>query len=86
MENALQLIIKNAELYKKISDLKRFSFNDLKEKLVEKVESGLLSKQEMEELIKVEEARWDAIQVDEFTFDSMKKKLFASVTDGTEKF
>jgi acyl-CoA dehydrogenase len=81
MEHALQLILKHADLYKKISDLKRYSFTGLKEILTEKVASGVLSQQEMDDIVAVERARWDAIQVDEFTFESMKKKTFASVTD-----
>ena len=35
----------------------------------------------MEQLVAVERVRWDAIQVDEFTFESMKKETFASITD-----
>ena len=81
MEHALQLILKHGDLYKKISDLRRFSFGSLKEKLVEKVTSGDLSQAEMDELLMVEAARWDAMQVDEFTFDSMKEKVFSSVID-----
>lgn len=81
MENALQLMIKHSKLYEKISNLKRYSFGGLKEKLVEKVKSGELSQSEMDDLVVVEKARWDAIQVDEFTFDSMKKKTFSSVID-----
>ena len=81
MEHALQLIIKNDELYKKIADLKRYKFANLKEKLIEKVSKGELSQQEMDEIVNVEKACWDAIQVDEFTFDSMKKKTFSSVID-----
>lgn len=79
MEHALQLIIQNDELSKKVSDLKRFKFGKLKEKLQEKVAGKELSQQEMDELLAVEDARWDAILVDEFTFDSMKKKTFESV-------
>lgn len=81
MDNALQLIIKHVDLYKKISDLKRFTFGNLKEKLAEKVAARELSQHEMDELVMVEKARWDAIQVDEFTFESMKKKTFSSVVD-----
>ena len=81
MENALQLILKHADLYKKISDLKRYTFGGLQEKLAEKVAAKELSQHEMDELITVEKARWDAIQVDEFTFESMKKKTFSSVID-----
>lgn len=81
MENALQLILKHADLYKKISDLRRHTFGSLKEKLAEKVASGGLSQPEMDDIVTVEKARWDAMQVDEFTFESMKKKAFASVTE-----
>lgn len=81
MEHALQLIIQTEGLNKKVSDLKRLKFSDLKEKLQEKVSKNELSQQEMNDLLATEEARWDAILVDEFTFDSMKKKTFNSVTD-----
>ena len=81
MEHALQLMIKHSDLYKKISELKRYRFGELKEKLAEKVVAGALSQHEMDELVAVEKARWDAIQVDEFTFDSMKKSTFSSVTE-----
>nr|HAT8715078.1 acyl-CoA dehydrogenase [Legionella jordanis] len=81
MEKALQLIIKHGDLYKKIADIKRVKFNGFKEQLAKKVSKGELTQQEMNELMAVERARWDAIQVDEFSFDSMKKKSFASVTD-----
>lgn len=81
MEQALQLIIKHDDLYSKIKDLKRFKFGALKIKLAEKVAKAELSLQEMEDIIAVERACWDAIQVDEFSFESMKKKNFASVTD-----
>ena len=81
MENALQLILKHGELYKKISELRRYTFGGLQEKLAEKVAKGELSQLEMDALVTVEKARWDAIQVDEFTFESMKKKIFSSVIE-----
>ena len=81
MEHALQLILKSTDFYKKISDLKRQPLGSLKEKLAEKVVAGGLTREEMESIIAVEKARWDAMQVDEFSFDSMKKKLFSSVVD-----
>lgn len=81
MEHALQLIIKSADTYKKISDLKRQPLLGLKEKLLEKVASGGLTQAEMDVIIRVEKARWDAMQVDEFDFEAMKKKGFASVID-----
>ncbi len=81
MEQALQAIIKQDELYKKIKDLSRFSFGQLQEKLVDKVKNGELTQQEMDEIVAVEKLRWDAIQVDEFSFESMKKRTFSSLTD-----
>lgn len=81
MEHTLQLIIQAEELTKKTSDLKRFKFNKLKEKLQEKVDKAELSQKDMSDILAVEDARWDAILVDEFTFDSMKKKTFNSVID-----
>lgn len=81
MEQALQLIIKHEDLYKKVPDLKRYKFEELKAQLTIKVAKAELSQDEMDIIIAVESARWDAIQVDEFTFESMKKKNFSSVID-----
>lgn len=84
VENALQLIIDHADLSAKIGDLRRFSFGALKNKLILKVNKGELTQLEMDSLMAVEQARWDAIQVDEYTFESMKKKTFSSVTDSLQ--
>lgn len=81
MEHVLQLIIKSEGLVKKISDLRRFKGSKLSEKLQEKVAKGELTAEEMDTLLSVENARWDAILVDEFEFDSMKKKNYSSVID-----
>lgn len=81
MEHALQMLISNAALYQKISDIKRYGFNNFKGKLAAKVAKGELTQDEMDTLMAVEKARWDAVQVDEFTFDSMREKVFSSVTD-----
>lgn len=81
MEQTLQLIITHDELHKKINDLKRYKFGALKEKIAEKVAQGELSQAEADNLISVERACWDAIQVDEFSFDSVKKKGFSSLAD-----
>lgn len=81
MEETLQLLLKHKDLYKKISDLKRYKFGDLKTKMAQKVVDGQLTQQEMDDLVAVEHACWDAIQVDEFTFESMHHRLFSSVTD-----
>jgi alkylation response protein AidB-like acyl-CoA dehydrogenase len=79
MEHALQLIIGTEPLSKKVSDLKRYKFGKFRDKVQEKVEKGELSAEAMQQLLATEEARWDAILVDEFTFESMKKKTFDSV-------
>ena len=84
MEHALQLIIKTDGLVKKISDLKRFKGNKLKVKLQEKVAKGELTAHEADTLSAVEQARWDAILVDEFDFEAMKKKTFSSIIDKME--
>ncbi|MFC3909101.1 acyl-CoA dehydrogenase [Legionella dresdenensis] len=81
MEYALQEMIKNDELISKVADLKRYSFGAFKKKLAERVEKGDLTQTEMDSLVAMERARWDAIQVDEFSFDSMKNKKFESVAD-----
>lgn len=81
MEHALQLIIKHPDIYHKISDLKRYKFGELKQPLAQKVAKGEITQEEMDTIIAIEKARWDAIQVDEFNFDSMKKKTFSSVID-----
>ena len=79
IENALQLMIAQHETYKKIGDLKRYKSVYLVEKLAEKVKEGVLTQAEMDALVVVEKARWDAIQVDEFSAESMKNKSFVSV-------
>lgn len=82
VEHALQLLIKNAALFDKIKDIKRYTFGTFKKKLANKVKAGELTQEDMNALIETERARWDAIQVDEFTFESMRSAIFSSVTDG----
>ncbi len=84
MEHALQLIIDADALTKKVSDLKRCNQSQLKEKLQEKMSKGELTQTEVDQLLAVAEARWDAILVDEFSFESMKKKSFESVIDSVK--
>ena len=81
MEHALQLIINSEDLFKKIGDLRRFKGKKLNEKLEEKVTKGELSAEEKVMILSVEQARFDAILVDEFDFDSMKKKTYSSIID-----
>lgn len=82
MEYAFQLILEHAELYKKVPELKRCKWNHLKHNLAEMLNNGLISQEEMEVIIQVEKAKWDAIQVDEFTSDALKKEVIqpANVT------
>lgn len=81
MEDALQMIILNDPLYAKVKGITRYKFAGFKKKLLEKVEKGEITQEEFEQLIAVERARWDAIQVDEFSFESMKGAIFPSITD-----
>lgn len=79
MEHAFQLIIQTDVFAQKMADLKRVKFSELPGRLEEKVASGELTEQEKNEFLAMDEARWDAILVDEFNFDSMKKKFFESI-------
>ncbi len=81
MENALQMMIAQNETYKKINDLKRYKSVYLVEKMAEKVLKGELTQQEMDAIVAVEKARWDAIQVDEFSAESIKDHSFKSLID-----
>lgn len=67
MEYALQLIIKHKDLYKKVGKLSPMSLDKLQEVLTEKVKLQELSQAELEQIMQVETARWDAILVDEFS-------------------
>lgn len=84
MEHALQLIIGTEGYSKKMSDLRRCKLSQLQEKLNEKLTNGELSQDEVDGFLAAEHARWDAILVDEFNFESMKKKSFHSVIDSIE--
>lgn len=71
VEDAFQQVLAHEALYQRIKDLKRYPYGVMKEKLEEKVKSGEMTADEMTILLDVENARWDAIQVDEFAFDSL---------------
>lgn len=87
VENAFQLMIKHANLYQKIADLKRCKWGELKEKLALKVENKELTTQEMNNILLVEQARWDAIQVDEFLPEVLnKKQSFSAVVEKSVLF
>jgi acyl-CoA dehydrogenase len=81
MEQAFQLLEEAVPVYRKIRGANRMKSGMVKEKLAEQQEKGTITKDEMNQLLEVERARWDAIQVDEFTAESMKKKTYASVAD-----
>ncbi len=81
MEQAFQLLMDAVPVYQKIRGAGRMKSGTVKERLAEHLEKGTITKDEMEQLLQVERARWDAIQVDEFTAESMKNKTYASVAD-----
>lgn len=81
MEQALQAIIQQDPLYQTVKGINRLKFDELNTALAEKVQADELTQQEMDTIISVEKLRWDAVQVDEFTFESMKKKTFEAVSD-----
>lgn len=80
-EQAIHAIIENKGLYEKIKDLKGLKFERLKTQLEKKVKNGELTQAEMDALVKTEQLRWKAIQVDEFDFDEMKKQNYDSIVD-----
>lgn len=71
VEIAFQGMLESASLYAKIVDLKplKLTLAGLEQKLIEKVAAGVLTSAEMQTLLDVEHARWDAVQVDEFPFE-----------------
>ncbi|RUQ81588.1 acyl-CoA dehydrogenase [Legionella septentrionalis] len=81
VEQALQALIAHDNLYKKIRSFGRIKLTALREKLESLVKHNELSIQEMEQVIEIEKLRWDAIQVDEFSFADVKEKRLASLTD-----
>ena len=85
VENAFQALIKHEHLYKKLGDFRRCSREELLQKIRDAVSSNALTADESQALLALEQARWDAILVDEFTFESMKHKIFKSVTNSRDK-
>ena len=81
VEQAFQALIKHRECYQKIPKKNRLSKLNLHEELAKLVTNQVISADDMAVILTVEKARFDAILVDEFTFDSMHKKQFTSVTD-----
>ena len=79
VELVFQSLITHADLYKKVKGIKKFNASNMKNELNAAVLRGDLTSEEMATILSVEQARWDAIQVDEFTFESVHKKTFSSV-------
>ena len=78
MEYALNLIIQNEDLYKKVGKLNKYTFKELDVFLHDKVANGELTKDDCDSIMQTEKAKYDAILVDEFTFDSIKNKTFVA--------
>lgn len=81
MEDALQSYLEAVPVYRKMRGAGRLKSGTVKEKFAEQLSEGIITENEMQLLLQVERARWDAIQVDEFTAESMKKKTYVSVVD-----
>ncbi|MDP3559203.1 MAG: acyl-CoA dehydrogenase [Legionellaceae bacterium] len=81
VENAFQLLTQHETLYQKISDLKRLKFGRLKDALAQKVAQGSLTQNEMDILVSIESARWDAEQVDEFAIDAFSHPYVSSLRE-----
>jgi acyl-CoA dehydrogenase len=80
LERAYQLCLKNADLYEKIRvGMKKGKLkDDWPDKLIEHAfESGILTKEEFDELEKTEKVRAKAIEVDSFTLEELPVNLKA---------
>ena len=66
LEATFQSLIKHEALYKKMHHLHDLPLTVLKDKLAIAVKQGIITKQEMQDMLDTESARWEAIQVDEF--------------------
>ncbi len=80
IEQAFQLLLTHAALYQKVPELKRCQRGQLHTLLEEKVLKKVITTQEMAEILRVEDARWDAMQVDEFTPDALRGEVLKSET------
>lgn len=72
MEHAFQLLTEHEDLYHAMIAKSRGKRETLHKRLLEKVAAGLLLPNEVDILMRVEQACWDAIQVDEFDFTLQK--------------
>ncbi len=74
LEQAFQLILDNESLYKRIKGIGKVSIHNLEEFLTQKVKDDEINEEQKNSLLKSEQARWDAIQVDEYAFEEFKKE------------
>lgn len=81
VESAFEMLMAAAPIYQKMRGANRMKSGNVREKLDAYVDEGVITAEEREQVIQVERARWDAIQVDEFSMESMKKKTFSSIID-----
>ncbi|MCR9192798.1 MAG: acyl-CoA dehydrogenase [Gammaproteobacteria bacterium] len=73
MEHALDLLSEHAELYRSTVAKSHGKRESLRERLLELVEEGQIQTTDVEVLLNIEQACWDAIQVDEFEFDDIER-------------
>ncbi|MDP3561130.1 MAG: acyl-CoA dehydrogenase [Legionellaceae bacterium] len=79
IENTLALMIQHHAVYNKIGKMRYTNLDELQTQLNDKLQRNELNQNELDAVMAVEIARWDAIQVDEFSFDSIKEKTFVPV-------
>ncbi len=84
VENAFQKVLACSELYKRLSAAiksKKLPKKALENLLDEALEKEVISEEEFNKLQEAEAARFDALQVDEFEFKSMKAKELKSLVE-----
>lgn len=84
MEQTLQLLIENSDLAERVPGIKRCNPKTLRNKLEEKVALQEISEVEKDILLQLEQAKWDAIQVDEFDLASTRNKNFKALNRDVE--
>lgn len=82
MEHAFQLLTAHEDLYHAMISKARGNHETLANRLQEKVKSGVMSEEELGILLQIEQALWDAIQVDEFEFDRVNSNHCEPVSIG----
>jgi acyl-CoA dehydrogenase len=79
MEYTLRLMMEHKDLYDKFPEFKKIKHSKLQHTLKEYEQDGKITTAEMRAIMQVEQARWDAITVDEFSFDSLKSPGFSPI-------